>query len=64
MEKSWTISSIQIYLKAHTSLSVNGLVVKLWVYKSNVNCSNPSSAAYCYSIYKIYIYILEKYKKG
>ena len=62
MEKSWTISSIQIYLKAH--ISVNGLVVRLWVYKSNVNCSNPSSAAYCYSIYKIYIYILGKYKKG
>ena len=41
---------MQIYLKPHPSLSANGLVLKLWVYKSNVGCSIPPGAAYYNSI--------------
>ena len=29
-----------MYLKAHSSLSANGLVLKLWVYRTKAVCSN------------------------
>ena len=40
-----------MYLKAHRNLSANGLVVRLWVYKTNAGSSNPTRAVYCNSIY-------------
>ena len=39
-----------MYLKAHSKLSTNGLVVRLWFQKSSVCCSKPSRAAYCNSV--------------
>ena len=51
MEKSSNIYSIQIYLKAHSSLSANDLVVRLWVCNSYVGCLNAARAAYCNSLY-------------
>ena len=35
------LSSKQICLKAQISLSVDSLVVRLWIFISNVGCSKP-----------------------
>ena len=40
-----------MYLKAHSSLSANVLVVKIWVYRTSVGCSNTPRAASSNSIY-------------
>ena len=40
-----------MYLKAYSTLFANDLVIRLWVRKSKVGCSNPSRAAYCNFIY-------------
>ena len=41
---------MQVHLKAHGSLFANGLVVRLWIYKTDGRGSNPPGAAYCNSI--------------
>ena len=40
-----------MFLKSLGSLSVNGLLAKLWVYKTNVCSSNPPRVANCNSTY-------------
>ena len=47
MKKSWIIESIQTNLKPLSSLSAQGLVLILWVYKSNACFLIPQKAAYC-----------------
>lgn len=57
-----------MYLKVLCSLCPNGLLVRLWVYKTNVASSNPPRAAYSNSAYKISIiklfsFFLRNHKK-